>query len=55
VPRVRPAEQKKNDAVVNVINRIKCDSEFADMVISLDTLDDSQLVSIKQLLAAFKK
>jgi transcriptional regulator with XRE-family HTH domain len=55
VPRVRPASQKKNDAIINAINRIKSDSEFADMVVALDTLEESQLASIKQLLFAFKK
>ena len=55
VPRKRSPEQKKNDAKARVINRIKNDSEFAEMIISLDTLDESQLLSINQLLTAFKK
>ena len=55
VPRKRSPEQKKNDAKERVINRIKSDSEFAEMIIELDTLDESQLASINQLIAAFKK
>lgn len=55
VPRKRGPEQKKNDAKVRVIDRIKNDSEFAEMIISLDTLDENQLISINQLLTAFKK
>jgi transcriptional regulator with XRE-family HTH domain len=55
VPRKRSPEQKKNDAKTRVINRIKTDEEFAEMIIDLDTLDESQLLSIKQLLTAFKK
>ena len=55
VPRKRSPEQKKNDAKAKVINRIKSDSEFADMTIALDSLDESQLASIRQLLTAFTK
>ena len=55
VPRKRSPEQKKSDAKARVINRIKTDPEFADMIISLDTLDEGQLLSINQLLTAFKK
>lgn len=55
VPRKRSPEQKKNDAKERVINRIKTDSEFAEMTIDLDSLDETQLASIKQLLTAFKK
>lgn len=55
VPRARPAEQKKNDAIINAINRIKNDSEFAEMVVDLFLLEEGQLASIKQLLVAFRK
>ena len=55
VPRKRSPEQKKNDAKTRVIDRIRKDSDFADMIIDLDSLDESQILSIKQLLTAFKK
>lgn len=55
VPRKRSPEQKKNDAKTKVINRIRNDSDFADMVIDLDSLDESQLLSLTQFIAAFKK
>ena len=55
VPRKRSPEQKKSDAKARVINRIKTDSEFADMVISLDSLDITEFESIKQFVHILKK
>ena len=52
-PRERSEKQRKNDRISNVINRIRSDTEFAEMIISLDDLDDDKLASIKQLITVF--
>ena len=52
-PRERSEKQRKNDHISNVINRIRSDTEFAEMIIALDDLDEDKLASIKQLITVF--
>lgn len=54
VPRQRKPEQKKNDATNRIIKRMKSDTEFADMVISLDSLNNEEIESIKQFVKLLK-
>ena len=53
-PRNRPLEQKKNDRITDIINRLKMDTEFAEMIIDLDSLDEDKLASIKNLINVMK-
>lgn len=53
VPRERSEKQKKNDKISNIISRIRSDTEFAEMIIALDELDEEKLASIKQLITVF--
>jgi transcriptional regulator with XRE-family HTH domain len=53
VPRERSEKQKKNDKISKAISRIRDDTEFAEMIIALDDLDEEKLASIKQLITVF--
>lgn len=55
VPRTRSPIQKRNDALTNAVKRAKEDTEFGEMVITLDSLGKEELASIKQLLSVIKK
>lgn len=52
VPKVRTPEQKKNDAIVDVVSRLRKDPEFFDVVSMLGELPADQYASIKALIAA---
>ena len=54
VPRDRPVEQRKSDKISHLISRMQRDTEFAEMIIALDELDEAKLASIKQLLTVLK-
>ena len=54
VPMERTYE-KTNDAVVDIVARLRTDSEFLSVVESLNSLDAEQLQSVKQLMSAFLK
>ena len=55
----KPAEhkemQKNNDALVNIIVRMRADSDFLQVVEALNGLDDEKLRGVKQMLSAFLK
>lgn len=47
--------QKNNDAIVNIIVRMRMDKDFLSVCESLNKLDGEQLESVKQMLTAFMK
>lgn len=47
--------QKKNDALADIIVRLRIDSDFLSAVEALDKLDASKLASVTQMLNAFGK
>lgn len=51
----RPAEQKNNDAISDIIIKMRTDNEFLAVVKSLCNLTPEQMASVKNLLAAFNK
>ena len=51
----RPVEQKNNDAIADIIIRLRTDSEFLCLVESLYNLDEEKVRGVKQLLIAFDK
>lgn len=55
VPRVRTADQKKNDHLAQVIVQLRKDPEFFDLVSMLAELPADQYSSIKQLVSALAK
>ena len=52
VPKSRTPEQKKNDAMVSVVAKMRKDPEFFDVVSMLAELPADQYASIKQLISA---
>lgn len=55
VPMTRTAEQKKNDAVVDVVAKLRKDPEFFEVVSLLADLPAEQYASVKTLLTALSK
>ena len=53
--RERTDEQLKNDALSDIIVRLRTDSDFWLVVKALDELEAEQFATIKQLLTTFKK
>ena len=51
----RPAEQKKNDNLVEVIAKLRSDAEFYSMVCILAKLSTEQRQSLSSMLSAFAK
>lgn len=51
----RTVEQIKNDALSDIIIRLRTDSVFWSAVKNLDELDSEQLAGVQQLISAFKK
>ena len=47
--------QKNNDAITDIILRLRTDNDFLSVVEVLTTLDDEKLRGVKQMLAAFQK
>lgn len=47
--------QQKNDAITDIILRLRTDNDFLCIVEDLNQLDSDKLSGIKQLLVAFKK
>ena len=45
--------QKKNDNLTDIVLRLRKDEDFAELVNSLIKLNQVQLTSIKQIIAAF--
>lgn len=54
-PKERPIEQKNNDAIADIIIRLRTDEEFMSVVKVLSGLDSDQILSVKSLLTAFVK
>ena len=52
VPMTRTAEQKKNDAVVGVVAKLRKDADFLEVVSLLADLPAEQYASVKTLLTA---
>ena len=53
VPMERNEQQKKNDALVDIIVRLRNDESFTDVVRTLNGLTPEQFESVKHLLSAF--
>ena len=53
IPMERPAEQKENDELTDLIERIKKDPEFRELVFSINHLNPGQLEAVSNLLSAF--
>lgn len=47
--------QKKNDTITDAIIRLRTDADFLSLVETLNRLDQKQIASVKQMLAAFLK
>lgn len=47
-------DEDKNDKLPSIINRLRSDTEFANIIFDLDSLDETKLASIKQLLTVLK-
>ena len=54
-PKERPIEQKNNDAIADIIIRLRTDDDFLSVVEVLNSLDPNQILSVKSLLTAFVK
>lgn len=55
VPASRTPEQKKNDAIVGVVSRLRADSDFFDVVSQLADLPPEQYASVKVILAGLRQ
>ena len=55
MPRSRTPEQKKNDALVDVITQLRKDPEFFDVVSQLADLPPDEYGSIKLLISSLRK
>lgn len=51
IPMERPAEQKENDELADLIERIKKEKEFKEVIFQINHLSSSQLHLFKTLLA----
>lgn len=47
--------QKNNDAIANIIVRLRMDQDFKELVETLSRLDEEKIVSVKQMLSALLK
>lgn len=52
-PMERTDMQKKNDALTDIVVRLRTDNEFASIVEGISQLDEVQLASVKQIVTAF--
>lgn len=55
VPMTRTPEQKKNDAIVGVVSRLRSDSDFFDVVSQLADLPAEQYASFKVILSGLRQ
>lgn len=53
VPMARTDVQKNNDIIVDIVMRLRTDSDFLSLVETLNGLDEVKLLGVKQMLAAF--
>ena len=54
VPKVRTAEQKKNDTLVDVVSKLRRDPEFFSVVADLAELAPEEYASIKAIISALR-
>lgn len=54
-PMERPQKQKNNDAVIDIVGRLKRDEVFFSVVSSLKSLDSDKLNGVAEMLKAFTK
>ena len=54
-PQVRSAEQKKNDAIVGVVSRLRKDPDFFEVVSLLADLPPEQYASVKIILSGLRQ
>ena len=52
VPLSRSPEQKKNDAIVDVVTKLRSDPDFFEVVTALAELSPAEYASIKQIISA---
>lgn len=52
-PMERPKAQKNNDALTDIVVRLRTDNEFFSIIEGLNQLDEVQLASVKQIVTAF--
>lgn len=55
VPKYETPAQMKNDAITDIILRLRSDEAFLDIVKTLSSLDQDQLTAVRSLLTLFKK
>lgn len=55
VPKTKTEEQKKNDAIVDVVSKLRKDPDFFDVVSLLAELPAEQYASVKTILSALTK
>ena len=54
-PMERPEMQKKNDALTDIVVRLRKDSEFFSLIEGINQLNPEQLAGVKQIVTAFLK
>ena len=54
VPKIRTAEQKKNDTLVDVVSKLRNDPDFFDVVAQMAELTAGEYTSIKSIIAALR-
>ena len=54
VPKVRTEEQKKNDALVDVVSKLRRDPEFFSVVADLAELAPEEYASVKAIISALR-
>ena len=54
VPKIRTAEQKKNDTMVDVVSKLRSDPDFFDVVADLAELPAGEYASIKAIISALR-
>lgn len=53
IPMERPVAQKENDQLVDLIERIKKEKDFRQLIMRISHLKPQQLEAVKNLLEAF--
>lgn len=53
IPMERPAEQKANDELADLVERIKKEKDFRQLIMKISQLKPKQLDAVKNLLEAF--
>ena len=54
VPKIRTAEQKKNDTLVDVVSKLRKDPEFFSVVADLAELPAEEYASVKAIISALR-